>query len=656
MRMTRLAISVSLLSLFGLLFFAQYHASAQSVVDLVVHYIEAAPAEDESSYNVQVYLSVVDGTGLPIQDLKSDAFSIAEDSQKVDIANLGVVTDEPINIVLVMDTSGSMSGTGITDAKDAATAFIAGLKENDQVAILAFDNAPRTQIDFTADRKALSDRIALITATRDSNTCLYDAAYSAIQMASTLRSGSRAVILFTDGIDETLSGAICSVHTAEDVIALAKEDITRTPVYTLGMGYKTDANTLKRIADLTGGLYVFSPRSSQLANAFQLLSDQLRSQYILKYKSLAAQGPHTLTVSVNQLGMQDRDTRNFVLPALPTRIIFVTPLEGDNINDRLKVAVSLLGQGQIVQRVAFEVNGTEVGSDDTKPYELDLDATQFPAGALTIAAVAYGENNAEIARNTLNLVHNVVVEVPATAVPAELQPTPPPLAAPTPTADNSKPFGGIALGGLAVVIIAVLLFMLLRQQRQAKVLEAVDDSLMPVMQSIPIYSKPKEDRPASNWRVDSDALGALTIEASDDESLIGHHFEITSASIMLGRSADNDLNFPNDKPVSRHHAEIYQSNGKLYLRAVVTADVNGAPQPPKYGTFVNHLPLGSDSVLLNTGDEIQLGKRVRLKFEAYQKASEEEALTSDDMTSADQDLDQTADADRTEDADKTLYV
>lgn len=644
MKNVRLAVTSLLLILVAASLFPQTSAVAQSVVDLAVHYVEGAPAEDVASYNVTVYLSVVDASGIPLRDLTIESFSIAEESQKVDIQDLGVVGEEPINIVLVMDTSGSMVGASITDAKAAATTFVSGLKPNDQVAIITFDNYSRTQIDFTTDRKGLTDRIALIDATRDSGTCLYDAAFSAVQMASTLRSGSRAVILFTDGIDETPNGAICSTHTADDVIALAKENATRTPVYTLGMGTRFDEQTLKRIADLTGGLYLYSPGSPQLANVFQLLSDQLRSQYILTYKSILGPGPHNLTIGVNQLGVQDWDTRNFSLPPLPTRIIFATPLEGGTVTDRLKLAVSLIAQGEIVQRVAFLVNGAEVGSDETKPYELDLDVTPFAPGVLTVTAIAYGAEDAELARSSLNLIHTEAAAEPAVPLPTE--PAPTVIAEPVTEPRRSNLAVGIILGTLGVAVIAALLFVLTRQQKQTMSLDdefekAVDN--FTTIKSPAVYREIKVDRPVSRPRVDSDALGVLTIEASDDESLVGHQFEIMSASVTLGRSADNDLNFPNDKPVSRHHAEIFQNNGRLYLRAVETTDATGASQLPKYGTFLNNEPLGSDPVILKTGDEIQLGKRVRLKFEAFEHMNEDDDKTYDDMT-ADTDPDKTLDS------------
>ncbi len=192
---------------------------AQSAIDLAVHYVEGSPAENEIAYNVNVYLSVVGGTGAPVKDLTINSVSVTEDSQKVEVQSLKLANDETISIVLVMDTSGSMAGPKINDSKAAASNFISRLEARDRAALLTFDEIIKPQAEFTTDHTAVRDRIALIDARPGAGTCLYDAAYRAVQLASSLPSGRRAVILFTDGVDETSSGGrACSVHTTEDVI------------------------------------------------------------------------------------------------------------------------------------------------------------------------------------------------------------------------------------------------------------------------------------------------------------------------------------------------------------------------------------------------------------------------------------------------------
>jgi hypothetical protein len=333
------------------------------------------------------------------------------------------------------------------------------------------------------------------------------------------------------------------------------------------------------------------------------------------------------------------------LEVLPPHLSFGTPLDGETIGDRFKISISLFSQGQaLIERVAFEVNGAEAGSDDATPYEIELDATSYPPGVMTITAIAYGADSTILARNSLNVIHEPAGEVVAVDIPTSEAVPLEPTALPEKT-DNSIIFISILLSVVSIVTIGLLIYYLMRQQRLAKVqlVESymADDTLAP-MQGIPMYRGSAEVRKPIDMQLESDVLGAITVQASDDPSLIGHRSEITASLVTLGRSADNDLNFPNDKPVSRHHAEIYEIKGKLYLREVQTADVSGAAKPPKYGTLLNGEPMGPDPALLKTGDEIQLGKRVRLKFESFTRDQDAEALTYDDESLSDHDIDETA--------------
>jgi len=632
--------------------FTHNNAKAQSSLNLAVQYVAGTPVNGEIAYNVNVYLSVTDTKGDRVPNLPPDSFTIAEDSKKVEIQDVSQQSNGPTSIVLVMDASGSMAGPGFNDAKEAAKKFVALLGENDEIAILTFDNSVRTQIDFTSDRNLITDRIdKQIDAKVNSDSCLFESAYQAVEMLTTEhKTGNRAVVLFTDGTDETVRGSVCSPQTKDNVITNANDFIKHTPIFTIGVGPNADP-VVKEIADQTGGLYYSVSGTSKLTNVLQTIAEQLHSQYVLSYNSLSPPGPHRIAVELKQQDIViDSDTRNFMLAPISTQIIFISPQENETVSGFSKIAVNVLAQSEIVQRVAFEVNGAVVGTDDFTPYELNIDMKQFPPGATTISAAAYGASNNELARNLVNVTHANETEDETQAAPPTTEATPATEMAPVPTTESSgagksNATLGFALGGLGIVIIAILLFVVIRQQRQMKTQNDDDDyKLNPVpadmQQAIPVYSRKIESRSPVNFRGDTDALGALIIEASDDTSMIGHHFEIMGSSVTLGRSADNDLNFPNDKPVSRRHAEIYLSNRKLYLRAIETSDASGVPQLPKYGTFLNQIPVGSESVALKNGDEIQLGKRVHLKFEAYQQIDDEDARTYDDMES-DEDSDQT---------------
>jgi len=645
--------------LIGIILSTWSNGLAQSASELTAHYVEIIPGNDGISYQVKIYLSVLD-SGKPVNELTQDALAVQEDGQKVEIQSLSPLTEEPLNIVFVMDTSTSMSETDIKNAKDAANTFIARLKPDDRIAFITFDSNAKNQVDeLTNDHQKIADIINnKIFATRETGTCLYDAAYSALRLFSPQPNGSRAVILLTNGKDEKAIGVRCSDHTSDEIIAMASEGDLRAPLYVIGLQVdeKSDEGVknleiLQNFANQTGGLYINHTSSSKLANTFDTLSTQFRGQYILTYTSASLPGAHNVIVSLNDPNRPDpldSDARKFSLPTLSPHITFTSPIEGENVIDLLKIAVTLTTQGEaIVERVTFEVNGSIEGEDDTKPYEIELDATKYPAGLMTISVTAYGANNTELARSSINAIRADATEVEEVIPVIEVTQLPETtLPSGTPANNNSMVVTAVTLSALSIVAIGALIFFLLRQQKRATIRDLEDfidgDSPLPPMQGIPMYARTDKSRNANEADVTPDVLGMLTVEASDDVSLIGHSVEITTPLVTLGRSADNDIVFPEDKPVSRHHAEIYQISGNLYLREVNTVDVSGTARPPKYGTYLNKKPMGPDPAQLKTGDEIQLGKRVRLKFESFTQDINGDALTYDDedLIAAD-DIDQT---------------
>lgn len=419
---------------------------AQDSVDLVVHYVMGMLNSEQIGYDVKAFVSVVDSEGNPIKDLKADNFSITEDSRKVDIITSEFASDYSTNLVLVLDTSERMVGADIAATKAAISNFIDSLKEDDRVAIITYDNSPKLIVNFTSNHNELLDKLSSVEAIHGSSNCSYDATYQAIQIASALPSGRPVVVLFTGSEDETSSGDRCSIHTLDDVIDIATESGTGTPIYTLGMGSRINTfTTLKRLADLTGGRYLYSPYSAQLDSTIKSLSSLLSSQYTLTYKSASGPGAHTLTVSANYLTAQDTDTRNFLLPPLPTSVIFVTPREGESVNGLVHVVVSLSGQGETVNRIVFEINGEVVGVDDTPPYETEIDFSSFSPGRVEIVGIAQDGNGNELARESVS-----IVNIAPTPTPMIISPSYDP-----PIMRIMRIYGGGIVFGLTMLVILV---------------------------------------------------------------------------------------------------------------------------------------------------------------------------------------------------------
>jgi hypothetical protein len=85
---------------------------------------------------------------------------------------------------------------------------------------------------------------------------------------------------------------------------------------------------------------------------------------------------------------------------------------------------------------------------------------------------------------------------------------------------------------------------------------------------------------------------------------VGRVFTLAVPQFILGR--DEACHFRvNDPRLSRQHAAIAHDAARYFL-----SDLNS-----RNGTFLNGQRLGSERHLLNTGDEIQLGTLVVLRFE-----------------------------------------
>jgi pSer/pThr/pTyr-binding forkhead associated (FHA) protein len=132
-----------------------------------------------------------------------------------------------------------------------------------------------------------------------------------------------------------------------------------------------------------------------------------------------------------------------------------------------------------------------------------------------------------------------------------------------------------------------------------------------------------DERTMDAFTPSENALGVLVILQSDDPALVHQRIEISKSVTSLGRKADNDIIFAKDSPVSRHHAVIEERGRQLFLSEVISADDSGQSKRPAYGTFVNGSQI-QDTVLLQDGDEIQLGKRVRIRVEAIHTPGNED--------------------------------
>jgi VWFA-related protein len=302
---------------------------AQEPRDVTINYIEARRVPEIPPNDVYAYVTVSDAEGMPVTGIDPANFTVLEDTKKMPITEVAKAVDS-MAVTLVLDTSDSMRLTDtsgkvpIDEAKKAAVDFIWSLDDQDQVAVFSFNEEVTLERDFTTDHGAAINAVNRL-ATEQKWTCLYDAAFEAVEKAAEIPEGRRAVVLLTDGKDQIDSqGTPCSKVTLEDVIDLAQR--LNIPTYTIGLGNEQylDPQALERLAKLTGGRSLFAPTSAELQKLFEIISSQLKNQYVIKYRSEAASaGYYNLKVKVQHRGWQGDDQKGFYPPSIPT-IVSVT--------------------------------------------------------------------------------------------------------------------------------------------------------------------------------------------------------------------------------------------------------------------------------------------------------------------------------------------
>ncbi|MBO0723814.1 MAG: VWA domain-containing protein, partial [Blastocatellia bacterium] len=141
-------------------------------------------------------------TGEIIRGLNASDFELYEDGVKQQISHFS--RDQlPLSVILLIDLSGSVSPV-LSEIRDGALVALNRLKEQDEVAVMAFSTTTSLIQDFTTDRQAILNQIGQIDKTQltGEGTLLYPALRdAAMHMNKASNPISRRVIIaITDNI------------------------------------------------------------------------------------------------------------------------------------------------------------------------------------------------------------------------------------------------------------------------------------------------------------------------------------------------------------------------------------------------------------------------------------------------------------------------
>lgn len=283
--------------LIGILFFSIINdVIAQTQPDVRINTITTIELPD--SVNLKVYFNLFDkSSGRAITDITPEAAQIT--LLNTGFASAGVIKqpDIPIYITMVLDASGSMSGAQAL-LKDAAKLALTNVPNDAFFSVVQFDEEIVLLQDFTENQSAISFAIDQLTVT-GKGTCLYDAAYTAVEAMEKAPVGRRAVILFTDGKDETREGKVCSQHTYRELVDKAMK--AQVPIHTIGLSVSAgniNSVELENMAASTGGFSAIG-NQAELSNSFEQIMLGLKAQWMVESSIYPRQGENNAVLTLN---------------------------------------------------------------------------------------------------------------------------------------------------------------------------------------------------------------------------------------------------------------------------------------------------------------------------------------------------------------------
>jgi len=224
-------------------------------------------------------------------NLEQSDFKVSEDGKEQKITSFSKESTLPVTLGLLLDTSGSEQYT-LGAEQDAAMQFLTRvMRKGDLTMVMSFDSDSDLLADFTDDLSRLQRAIrrAQINtpggqgplAGNVAGTVFYDAVYLACHDKLAEEAGRKALVIVTDAYDEGSKLRI------QDAIEAAQR--TDTVVHILLIGdpahFYVDESDARKISDETGGRTIVVRSEKNLQQAFDQISEELRSQYTLGYYS-----------------------------------------------------------------------------------------------------------------------------------------------------------------------------------------------------------------------------------------------------------------------------------------------------------------------------------------------------------------------------------
>lgn len=239
--------------------------AAAQIQDLVV--------AEASSDGRNITLTVVAPAGMRDAEVGPGSFTVDIDGERIEPAVTRVPGDD-LDVVLLIDVSGSMTPEALAAAKASASSFVRQLPVDARVSVVSFGDEATVVEPFTTDQEAVIAQINGLEAFGE--TALYAGVIAAAQQFDPSVDAIRTVVLLSDGgntVEESsLGGAQAALINSDATLhAISIETVESNPA------------ELDELARATGGTVARAEQVEALEALYRTIALDLGNQYRLSF-------------------------------------------------------------------------------------------------------------------------------------------------------------------------------------------------------------------------------------------------------------------------------------------------------------------------------------------------------------------------------------
>ncbi|HEY7696994.1 MAG TPA: VWA domain-containing protein [Vicinamibacteria bacterium] len=270
----------------------------------------------------------VEQDGRAAVGLNASDFELLDDGvpRKIDSV---AVAEIPVNVVLVLDISGSVKGATLTHLRLAATAFLDELAPRDRAALITFSNNLSLSSGLSADVAPMKRVLEEVEAA--GGTAWQDALFCALELLEVVRERP-LVLLFTDGADTyswvpeeqviplvSRSNAVVYAITRSDIPPLLDLRTNREQQRYLRSRdeHASRVRLLREVTRESGGRLIETESADELQKTFLTILAEMKTRYVLTFSPEAPvrEGWHELEVKVKRKGVEVHARRGYYYEA-----------------------------------------------------------------------------------------------------------------------------------------------------------------------------------------------------------------------------------------------------------------------------------------------------------------------------------------------------